>query len=811
MEEHRHRSGTFKQQNKPFKSGKHDSKGAIKRRTEGKVETRKSIKSLAVVPNRQEILRQKASKMNSSKKADAIERKRLGLPDLAEPRIVSIIPLTDNVNIENIKTLIMTKYGMDQSNVMVDQSSSSYTTLCLGSNGKTRITLLVCNSREVSEMVEFAKVSDIILFAVDVSGCSQQVQQQQFAEFKLDNQAERLLSVIKAQGVPSSMLLMQGFEQVPVKRRNDVKKVITATYHFQFPGEPKVLPIDSEEDAQMVLRFLETMHVNEILWRHMRPYIMIENMIDIRKGSVAIEGYLRGNHLNAKQLIYIPEIGDFQIEKIEKLKDNNVKNQHKNQSDELVLLDSSTLEERESIDCVNVPDLNEQEQTMPSNEEIEMAQKKIRVPKGTSEYQAHWYLDEDGGLQEEAEEDDEDEEQVYDQEMNEDLNRQDEMMNQEMNDDDVDDHPIEGQLAGAGEEEEFEDLNIIQDKWKGVTKDDYKKMLKEKEELEMDDERERSDEQNEMHFPDEIESPEDFPCRIRFSKYRGLKSFRTSPWDARENLPIDYARISQFHSYNQSMRRSIEVQNASPVKYGTLVRITLVQGQGPQATILPTVQEIKARQTTKQAPIIATGLLRYENKVSVLHFSLEKHRLYEPPVKSKEEVVFHVGFRKYSTRPIYSLSAPNCDKQKFEKFLLPGRNAMATIYAPITFVPAPLVVFSDSSCSELVATGRLVSVNPDRIIAKRILLTGRIAKAISRKFAVVRDMFYFPEDIDWFKKVELFTKMGRVGHIRESLGTHGYMKCTFDGTMHQQDTICMSLYKRVFPKWLYDENGVKIN
>ena len=61
-------------------------------------------------------------------------------------------------------------------------------------------------------------------------------------------------------------------------------------------------------------------------------------------------------------------------------------------------------------------------------------------------------------------------------------------------------------------------------------------------------------------------------------------------------------------------------------------------------------------------------------------------------------------------------------------------------------------------------------------------------------------MFFNREDVEWFKALQLWTKRGRSGFIKEPLGTHGYFKATFDGRINPQDSVGVSLYKRVWPR-----------
>eukprot|EP01111_Echinosteliopsis_oligospora_P018154 TRINITY_DN816_c1_g1_i1.p1 TRINITY_DN816_c1_g1~~TRINITY_DN816_c1_g1_i1.p1 ORF type:complete len:765 (+),score=274.53 TRINITY_DN816_c1_g1_i1:185-2479(+) len=753
MSAHQHRPTALHQSNKSHSGGKHSSKGAIKRKQGGKVEadTRVGVKKATKIEAKAD-KKSRQHQQNQAKKEAMIERRRFGTVEGA-PKIVAMITLSEIDNEEQLKALILSNCGFDSTSNNNNSSSVGPTTVPLK---KQRMTFM-CVPRDIISVADISKVADILLLVVP-------------AETEMiDDLGHSFISVIKAQGLPNVFIIVQGMDQVAQKKKTDTKKDLQKSMYFHFPDEPRILPLDSAEDAAQVVRFLDAVTLKAPHWREKRPYLLVDNVTaDNDTGdltTVKIYGYLRGADFSANQLVHLPGFGDFQLSQILGPADPNPTKQHSkfasmegmNSDYSAAVLDSPT-SQQESLQTENIPDLLANEQTWPTPEELASAgKKKKKIPKGMSEYQAAWIIDSD---------DDEDDDDAADDDdaMADDKSTKDNDMMSDEHDGSVDD-----------EEEEDEDED-----------EDNEMMAEDKEKLDIEEkERVRKErEEQDFIFPDEVDCPLDTPARVRFQKYRGLKSFRTSEWDDMENLPLDYAKIFQFQNIKKSQARSMAIPGN--VSAGTYV-----------ALVVKNVPRTYVQTYSKKIPRVVGGLFKYENKMSVLHFNVTKHHAFEETVPSKETLTYHVGFRRYEARGIFSALSPGCNKQKYEKFLMAGRMSTVSIYAPVSFSPSLVLMFKGE---KLVATGIMTGVDPNKIIVKKIVLTGNPFKSHKRS-SVVRDLFYFPEDAHWFKPVELFTKNGRTGHIKESVGTHGYLKCTFDDQVQQNDTVCMNLYKRVFPKW----------
>eukprot|EP00057_Strongylocentrotus_purpuratus_P021891 XP_011676365.1 PREDICTED: pre-rRNA-processing protein TSR1 homolog [Strongylocentrotus purpuratus] len=902
-----HKPGPLKQQNKGHKTGRHRSKGKIDVELKGRV-TAKAISKKWKKELSKAGRRNKALQLRKKKRDDLLNQKRIGGQE-APPNLVMVIPLHGTINVDQIIGYLR---AADSDAVEYPGNSSNLLHICLP-RFKKRFTIVV-PSTNLSAILDTAKAADSVLCLVDPTQC-------------WDEWGDLCLSCLFAQALPSVTFATKGMSDVPIKKRNDVKKTLLKQIERRFPSG-KLYTVDTEQESILLLRHLAEQKLNTIKWRDLRPHVLADdvtfepNKNEDGKGTLKVTGFLRGSCLSVNGLVHLPGFGEFQMNRIEAPSDpcplnpKNVRRKGKKAEDGMAVEDdeNETMEEgskllevvdphsQESLQSEAVPDPMEGEQTWPTEEELAEAEAALkeekperivkRVPKGTSDYQASWIVESD-----EEEEEDEDEESDDDDEEDGDA-----MLPEAEDAESVDEEPSEA------DDMEFETVSIS-----GGSKENYDVHFDEEEEKTLHQvqnvgktgqalqlrKKKRDDLLNQkriggqeapptlvMVIPlhgtinvdqilgylraadsDAVEYPGnssnllhiclpslqeddhhsylhqfvshfgyslkaaltgalsvthtqcwdelgDSVChspvlrklclQVTFAtkgmtcfRYRGLKSFRSSPWDTKENLPLDYARIFQFESFDRTKKRVLSTRNEGLAEVGNYITIHIEN-----------VPRSAFDDYDPSHPLVVFGLLHHEQKMSVLHFTLKRHPDFTEPIKSKDRLVFQVGYRRFSACPIFSQHTSG-NKHKYERFFPMDALTVASVFAPITFPPATVLAFKElaDGSHQLVATGTMLGVNPDRVVVKRAVLSGHPFKIINRA-AVVRYMFFNREDIMWFKPVEIRTKWGRRGHIKEPLGTHGHMKCIFDGKMKSQDCIMMNLFKRMYPKWTYDAVGV---
>uniref|UniRef100_A0A670ZAT3 Pre-rRNA-processing protein TSR1 homolog n=1 Tax=Pseudonaja textilis TaxID=8673 RepID=A0A670ZAT3_PSETE len=765
-----HRAGSLKQQNKPHKAGRHRVSSA--RRQGGRVPVKTFTRQVHRNWSKQD-RRHRAWQLRRQHQEAVLEEKRhLGRKD-GPPHLMVLVPLHANVDPQAALNL----FRSHQDSVVFPAKGGAPGFVLLCPRSKLRWRFVVADAGSLHAVLDLAKVADTLLFLLDAAD-------------GWDAVGDHCLSCIFAQGLPSYGLAVQGLAEQPPKKQTDYRKKLSKGTEKRFPGA-RLFPLHTEQETALLLQHLAGQKQQHLAFRDRRAHLLadaaefVPSSDSATVGTLKVSGYVRGRSLNVNSLVHVVGHGDFQMNQVDAPPDPFVgplpgpgltEISAAEMEEEVKVLSTADPAKQESLQAEGVPDPMEGEQTWPSEEELKEAEesrkqsKKVarRVPKGTSAYQAAWILDKAewrSGSEEEEEE--EEEEGVLEEAMSQ-------------------DGSSSREEVASEEEEDSETMTLPE------TEQAEEKMEEEEAMLE----KYRQERQEEM-FPDEVDTPRDLPARVRFQKFRGLKSFRTSPWDPKENLPRDYARIFQFQDFSRTKKhvfRQLEKEETDGAQVGWYVTVHLCN---VPVSVLESFEQ-------KQEPLVLFTLLPYEQKMSVLNLLVRRHPGYSEPVKSKEDVIVHCGFRRFRASPLYSQHT-SADKHKLEKFFHADTAVVASIYAPITFPPASVLLFKqeNNGVQNLLATGSLLSVDPNRVVVKRVVLSGHPFKIFS-KLAVVRYMFFNREDVLWFKPVELRTKWGRRGHIKEPLGTHGHMKCQFDGQLKSQDTVLMTLYKRVFPRWTFD-------
>ncbi|CAD6227602.1 GSCOCG00001280001-RA-CDS [Cotesia congregata] len=691
--------------------------------------------------------RNQSNQIRLKKREDILMEKRKIGGEESAPVLIAVVPLQDNIEVNNILRILK------QSENHVDMAAvneETFTHISL-TKLKKKFEIIVPCKDNLFDTLDVMKVASTVLFVI---------------KDNIDEWGEEILKTSIPQKLPTSMVIFadQNENSITKNKAKKVRQNIIKSIQKYLP-EVKTQTLNNSIDAYNALRVVSEQEQQSIFYRNNRPHFISERFDYCPetddKGTLKLTGYLRGTTLSANGLVHIIGVGDFQMSQIDSPTSDpySEKSNGMNINQEVTVLERANPALQESLESENTPDPMDAEQTWPTAEELEeakrerMEKKSIkRVLKGTSSYQAAWILENeefDGECDSDDNENGENEETMA-------VDKGD---SDEESQCDDDYETVTESEAPLDEQKYDQELDITEEKQALVRFKEAKE---------------------DAQFPDEMDTPQDIPARERFCKYRGLESFRTSPWDPKEDLPMDYARIFQFKNFQRTTK-----------------------------TILKKNEEligVEVYHIRQKKHLILFGLLPHEQKMSLLNVVLK--RTPDPnaePIASKDKLIFQCGFRRFITAPIFS-EHTYTPKHKYLRFFQPGETAVASMYAPIVFPPCPVLCFQQmtNGLPKLVATGSVLSANPDRLVIKRVILSGHPFKVFKRS-ASIRFMFYNREDIDWFKPVKLRTKHGRRGHIKEPLGTHGHMKCVFDGQLKSQDTVLMNLFKRVYPKWTYQQ------
>ncbi|KAJ6782583.1 hypothetical protein PWT90_05699 [Aphanocladium album] len=778
---HSHRP-TTKVSHKPFKS-KAASKHELRDRAKGRVPNEKGSRKtphqqvMSKFDRRNQAKQARLTKHKEHLKGTSVFNSREGAP-----RIVAVLPLCSDGDaaaaIQQLNGSLDITADIQPGNfrVPVDRFKQKLQYIPL--------------QRDLNECLDAARVADFVVVVLSAS-------------VEVDPLGELILRSVESQGLSTLFTVVQGLEKIePAKQRPGVVSSLKSFITHFHPEQEKVFNLENRQECANLMRSLCSTTPKGVRWRDERSWMLADDIqfANTEADSTVITGVVRGRGLKADRLVQVGDWGTFQIEKIvaAPLAKHGKGNATQSAEEEASQVLEEPSDDRDDLNELAPEDVmmdaeeTEQDPTAASKkgvlldehhyfseEDEEEKKEKKRVPKGTSKYQSAWYL-----------------EDVSDSESD--------MEDMEMEDTHAEEYEaapedgIEGYAqpepteAGPSEYPQSEMMEELGDEAEAEQLAQYR--LKKRDEAEDDKE-----------FPDEIELLPNVLARERLSRYRGLKSLRTSVWqedEDRAHEPEDWRRMLQIPDYASSKSRAVREALVGGVEPGTRVQV-FIKGMSPSL----------AQSYKPTSPVTLFSLFRHENKKTAVNYLFNLSTDYGKSVKSKEEIIVQCGPRRMVINPLFSQAGttPN-DVHKYSRFLHPGGSAIATFMGPVTWGAVPVLFFKRTTPGEilnegdgpspglaLIGTGTALPPSTNRVVAKRIILTGH-PYHINKKVVTIRYMFFNREDVEWFKAMPLWTRRGRSGYVKEPLGTHGYFKATFDGRINPQDSIGISLYKRVWPR-----------
>lgn len=262
-----------------------------------KVSTKRANKTL-----KREERRLQAHQLRKNKRDEAIDKKRkLGGLTKSSPFLTCFVALNELIDIDSALTIVESceeDAVIDKSNPLISYMKS------LRLKQRFSFVKSKCGIGNELKALDFLKVCDSTVFLVSAQ-----------SEELIDKTGEKFLNFAIAQGIPTPIIALMDLESVAPKKRNQVKNDVQKAMNVYFPDE-KLMVLDKTSDGLNLLRRIGGQKRKTLHNKENRVHLYSEK-VEYADNTLKVTGYVRGIPLSVNSLVYIPELGTFQMSQID--------------------------------------------------------------------------------------------------------------------------------------------------------------------------------------------------------------------------------------------------------------------------------------------------------------------------------------------------------------------------------------------------------------------------------------------------------------------------------------------------------------
>jgi ribosome biogenesis protein BMS1 len=323
-------------------------------------------------------------------------------------------------------------------------------------------------------------------------------------------------------------------------------------------------------------------------------------------------------------------------------------------------------------------------------------------------------------------------------------------------------------------------------------------------------------ETGEEHKADDIEAEREKNARrkeelkLRFEE-EDREGFNNDKANARREGGED-EEFGEDDWYDEQKARIQKQLNINKAEFETLDESQRVSVEGYRAGMYGkiVIEGVASEFVTRfnpRMPIVVGGLSPTEDRFGFVQVRIKRHRWHKKILKTNDPLIFSLGWRRFQTLPIYSISDSRI-RNRMLKYTPEHMHCFGTFYGPLIAPNTGFSCYQSFSSKNpgfrIAATGTVLNVDEATEIVKKLKLTGTPYK-IFKNTAFIKDMFTSSLEIAKFEGASIKTVSGIRGQIKRALSKpEGHFRATFEDKILMSDIVFLRAWYPVRPHRFYN-------